>query len=170
MTYVKRKTCFRLRLRATAAVGAIALTAVFCAASAGAAEYRWPVTKVIDGDTVAVDASADIPPELSKLKVRLRGVDTPEINRHAQCPSEEKAGREAKAFTQQQIDKAKRIVVNDPKWGSFGGRVIADLVLDGRSLSVALIERGYGIRDHGKQTRKERKQNKWKRWCSDSGK
>ena len=45
---------------------------------AGAADYAWPVVRVVDGDTVAVDASNDFPPELADLKVRLRGVDTPE--------------------------------------------------------------------------------------------
>jgi len=56
------------------------------------ADYAWPVKQVIDGDTVAVDASADFPPELSRLKVRLRGVDTPGIGRFAKCRSEREAG------------------------------------------------------------------------------
>ena len=45
---------------------------------ARAADYAWPIVRVIDGDTVAVDASVDLPPELADHKVRLRGVDTPE--------------------------------------------------------------------------------------------
>lgn len=161
MTYVKRKTYFRLNLRATPAVGAIALTAALCAASAGAADFVWPVTRVIDGDTVVVNASADLPPELSKLSVRLRGVDTPEKNWRAQCPSEEKAGREAKAFTKMQIASAKRIVVRDPAWGKYGGRVIADLLLDGKSLSDALVAAGHGRPYDGKRR---------KSWCPVSGK
>ena len=40
--------------------------------------YRWPIVKVIDGDTIKVDARGDFPPELATLNVRLRGVDTPE--------------------------------------------------------------------------------------------
>ena len=54
-------------------------------AAAGAAwggEYHWPIVKVVDGDTIKVDARADFPPELAMLNVRLRGVDTPEI-----CPA-----------------------------------------------------------------------------------
>lgn len=166
LTCVKRASRFRLVLRATPAVGALALTAALCAPPARSADYLWPVTRVIDGDTVKVDASANLPPELANLSVRLRGVDTPGIGRYAKCPSEEAAGRVATDFTKAQIWKARRIVVRNPKWGSFGGRVIADLVLDGISLSAALIEGGYGIRDHGKQTKEERKENRWKRWCS----
>ena len=33
--------------------------------------YRWPIVKVIDGDTIKVDASGDFPPELATLNVRL---------------------------------------------------------------------------------------------------
>jgi len=171
LTCVKRATHFRLNLWATPAVGAIALTVAFCAVPAGAADYTWPVTRVIDGDTVVVNASADLPPELSRLAVRLDGVDTPEKGWRAKCAEEKKMGREARAFTKRQIDKAKRIVVRDPKWGTYGGRVIADLVLDGRSLSDALIEKGYGIPDRGRKTnKKEREENRRKRWCSDLGK
>ena len=156
MTCIKRKTLFRLKLRATAAVGAIALTAAFCAAPTRAADYVWPVTRVIDGDTVVVDASANLPRELSRLAVRLRGVDTPEKNWRAKCLSEEKAGRAAKAFTEMQVANAKRIVVRDPAWGKYGGRVIADLVLDEKSLADVLIAAGHGRAYDGK---------KRKSWC-----
>ncbi|MDE0718074.1 MAG: thermonuclease family protein [Rhodospirillaceae bacterium] len=122
------------------------------------------MTRVIDGDTVAVDASANFPPELSRLRVRLRGVDTPEKGWRAKCPSEKKAGQAATAFTRRQIDVAKRkdrqIVVRDPKWGKYGGRVIADLVLDGKSLSALLIDAG-----HGRPYRHGKRQN----WCPESG-
>ncbi len=167
MTCVKRASRFRLVLRATPAVGALALTAALSAPPARGADYTWPFifVEVIDGDTIKFDVPS-LPPELASIKVRLRGVDAPEKAKRAQCLAEKKASRAAKAFTKQQIDKAKRIVVRDPKWGAFRGRVIADLVLDGRSLSAALIEGGYGIRDHGKQTKEERKENRRKRWCS----
>ncbi len=113
-------------------------------ASAMAADYAWPVLKVIDGDTVKVDASADMPPELARLSVRLLGVDTPEKGHRAKCDEERAAGRAATAFTEEMIAGASAIVVRDPKWGKWGGRVLADLVLDGRSLSDTLIRMGYG--------------------------
>lgn len=62
-------------------------------------EYRWPIVKVIDGDTIKVDARADFPPELARLHVRLRGVDTPEKGGRAKCEAERHAGRAAAAFT-----------------------------------------------------------------------
>ena len=102
------------------------------------------MVRVIDGDTVAVDASADLPPELADLKVRLRGVDTPEKGGRARCEDERKAGQAATAFMEATIASADVIVIRDPEWGKWGGRVVADVVVDGRSLAPALITAGYG--------------------------
>jgi len=160
LTYVKRKLFFRLISRATPAVGAVALTAAFCVVPAGAADYAWPVKRVIDGDTVAVDASADFPPELSKLRVRLRGVDTPEKGWRAKCAKERDKGTAATSYTMMRIDQANEVFVRNPKWGKYGGRVIADLVLDGKTLSDLLINAG-----HGRPYRHGKRQN----WCAGSG-
>lgn len=98
----------------------------------------------MDGDTVKVNASADMPPELVSIAVRLRGVDTPEKGGRAKCPEERKAGQLATAFTTDAIAAARNILVSAPAWGKWGGRVIADLLIDGQSLSKMLIETGNG--------------------------
>ena len=122
-----------------------ALTAcVVCASPVLASDYKWPVVRVIDSDTVKVDAGADMPPELAFLRVRLRGVDTPEKGSRAKCEAERQAGRAATAFTQAAIANSTGMLVRDPAWGKWGGRVVADLVLDGKSLSKALIAAGHG--------------------------
>ena len=110
-----------------------------------AADYSWPVVGVIDGDTVKVDAGADLPPELASLSVRLRGVDTPEkgLACEMRC-GEKQAGLAATAFAEAAIAKADRVIVRDPAWGKWGGRVVAGLILDGKPLSSALIEAGHG--------------------------
>ena len=124
-------------------VSAIVLSA--CAYTpALAADYEWPILRVVDGDTVAVDASADLPPELAKLSVRLRGVDTPEKGGRANCETERQAGLAATAFTEAALADAKQVLVRDPEWGKWGGRVLADLMLDGSSLSEQLITTGHG--------------------------
>ena len=131
---------------------ALAMVLAAGAAPAAAADYQWPVVRILDGDTVAVDASADMPPELAGLKVRLRGVDTPEKGGRAKCDTERAGGQAATAFTEQAVAEAATILVRDPKWGKWGGRVIADLVLDGRSLSATLIEAGLGRPYDGQET------------------
>lgn len=122
---------------------ALIVAASLLAASAWAGDYDWPVVRVIDGDTVKVDASADMPPELALVAVRLRDVDTPETWK-PKCESERRAGEAATAFTKAAVANAGSIVVRDPSWGKYGGRVIANLVLDGRTLSAMLIEEGHG--------------------------
>ncbi len=124
-------------------IGLVLLVLVF-AIPARAAGEDGPVVRVIDGDTVTVDASADLPSELADLKVRLRGVDTPEKGYRAKCAAERAAGQAATAFTRAEVSRAERIVVHDPRWGKWGGRVIADIMLDGRSLTTALITAGHG--------------------------
>lgn len=131
-------------MRVPAVLAAALALAALPAFPAGAADYAWPVVRVVDGDTVAVDASADMPPELARLKVRLLGVDTPEKGGRAKCDDERNAGQAATAFTEERIARASAIVVRDPEWGKWGGRVVADLVLDGRSLSASLIAEGHG--------------------------
>lgn len=41
---------------------------------AAADDYEWPVARVVDGATLVVDASADLPPELALLTVRGAGL------------------------------------------------------------------------------------------------
>ena len=61
-----------------ASVAAFVLAVAFTgAAGAGAADYEWRIVGIVDGDTIRVDATPDLPPELAKLKVRVRGIDTP---------------------------------------------------------------------------------------------
>lgn len=97
---------------------------------AAAADYAWPVVRVIDGDTIVVDASADLPAELAELRVRLRGIDAPEVGHRARCEAEREAGAAATARVAALLDAAETVVVRDPEWGKWGGRVVADVVLD----------------------------------------
>ena len=120
------------------------LTLLLCASASQAADYSWPVLRVVDGDTVKVDASADIPRELASISVRLRGVDTPEKGRRAKCEAERRAGSDATKFTKDAINNSRAIIIRNPAWGKYGGRVIADIILDERSLSALLIRAGHG--------------------------
>ena len=92
---------------------AAALAAV--AMPAQAADYAWPVVRVIDGDTIVVDASADLPPELADLRVRLRGVVAPEKGHRAACDAEREAADGATALVAKALDAAETIVVRNPE-------------------------------------------------------
>ena len=48
--------------RASVAAFALALAFTGAAADAGAADYEWRIVGIVDGDTIRVDATPDLPP------------------------------------------------------------------------------------------------------------
>lgn len=105
--------------------------------------YDVLLTRVIDGDTVAFQANWLPDPLKKELSIRVYGVDTPEKSFRAKCPSEAQRGEAATAFTKDLINKSakRQIILMD--WDKYGGRVLGDVVLDGKSLRQQLIANGY---------------------------
>jgi endonuclease YncB( thermonuclease family) len=110
-------------------------------------QYRATLQRVIDGDTI--DVTIDLGFYLtSQMKVRLRGVNTPEIR-----GPERPEGLKAKAFVEEKLPPGKQIVLNTYKVGKYG-RYIADVffhessddwreILDsGITLNQLLLEQG----------------------------
>lgn len=116
----------------------------------------YQITRVIDGDTVEIKAEFLPPPLPQKLLVRLLGVDTPEKAPRAHCKDENLLSLKAKLFTEEQISRAEKVEVVLMKWDKFGGRVLGDIILDGKKLSQLLIDRGLAIAYNG-----ERKTHDW---------
>ena len=111
--------------------------------------YDAVITRVIDGDTVGIQATwlpAPLKPELS---IRVFGVDTPEKGHRAARPSEAARGEAATAFTKAQINAAtkRQIVLMD--WDKYGGRVLGDVLLNGQSLRAMLIQNGFAREYYG---------------------
>lgn len=105
--------------------------------------YDYRVIRIIDGDTVEINAPF-LPIELrQKLKIRLFGLDTPEKGYLAKCELESLKANDAKLFTTVSVAAAKKHQVVFIKWDKFGGRVDGDILLDGISLSKMLIDKGY---------------------------
>ena len=139
-----------LRLILSALAVAFTGAAVLAGADpARAADYEWRIVGVVDGDTIRVDAAPDLPPELARLKVRIRGIDTPEKAGRAKCEAERRGGAAATEYVEAAIGAARRVVIRNPKWGKWGGRVIADVLIDGRDLAGALIGAGLARRYDG---------------------
>ena len=132
-------TTERLRRMAavTIAVAALAagMVATAPAAEAARGDVRGTVTYVVDGDTVHVRVGSKVD------KVRLIGVDTPEL-KPRQC-----YGTQAKAATTQLVKgrtvylRADRTQPNRDKYG----RLLRHVVLtDGTKLAQRLISNGFG--------------------------
>jgi endonuclease YncB( thermonuclease family) len=111
--------------------------------------YDVILTRVIDGDTVAFQANWLPEPLKKELSIRVFGVDTPEKSFRAKCPSEAARGEAATAFTKQMINAStkRQIVMMD--WDKYGGRVLGDVLLDGKSLRQQLIAQGFAREYYG---------------------
>lgn len=119
--------------------------------------YDATITRVIDGDTVAFKANWLPDPLKKELSIRVFGVDTPEKGFRAKCQSEAARGAAASAFTTNLVKQSvkRQVVLMD--WDKYGGRVLGDVLLDGKSLRNALIENGFAREYYG-----EAKQS----WCN----
>lgn len=113
--------------------------------------FTWRIMAVKDGDTLAVEMPG-LPAMLNPVAVRLRGVDTPESGGRARCDSERALAARATRFTRDAVAGARRIEFSGPAWDKYGGRIDADLWLDGKRLADQLITAGLGRRyDGGKR-------------------
>lgn len=120
----------------------LALPCVVRATEGCAAErYSWPVVAVKDGDTIAVEIPG-LPATLNPVAIRLRGVDTPETGGRAKCAAERNLARRATGFTKRAVARAKRIEFARPDWDKYGGRIDAEVWIDGASLADQLIAAG----------------------------
>jgi endonuclease YncB( thermonuclease family) len=111
--------------------------------------YDANITRVIDGDTVAFEANWLPEPLKKELSIRVYGVDTPEKSFRAKCASEEARGQAASAFTKQMISQAQKRQVVLMDWDKYGGRVLGDVLLNGQSLRIMLIQNGYAREYYG---------------------
>lgn len=132
---------------------ALAMMPVLAQKQRAGVTYDAVITRVIDGDTVgfqAVFLPAPLKPELS---IRIYGVDTPEKGFRAQCAAEDQKGQLATVFTKKSIEHSKKHQVVIMDWDKYGGRVLGDIILDGQSLRMLLINKGLAREYYGEAKR-----------------
>ncbi len=101
------------------------------------------VVKVIDGDTVLVEAMP-WPDHKVSTYVRLRGIDAPELK--SKCPAFRRAAMEAKSELNSLMQGQQMVQLTAISGDKYFGRVVADLALpDGTRpadylLQVGLVE------------------------------
>jgi endonuclease YncB( thermonuclease family) len=113
------------------------------------ATYDAQIVRINDGDTVVISAPFLPAPLKPELAVRIFGVDTPEKGHRAQCPQENARGLAATEFTKNAIAASQKRQVTLYAWDKFGGRVLGDIILDGRSLRQGLIANGFAREYYG---------------------
>lgn len=112
--------------------------------------------RVIDGDSIAAELKG-VDPKITKVIVRVYGIDTPESGARAKCIEERVLAENAKVFTKNMVEKASLLQYDIIGWDKYGGRILANVYVDGRSLSEALVSRGLARAYFGE---------KKKSWCS----
>jgi len=111
--------------------------------------YDATILRIIDGDTVAFSAPFLPDPLKKELSIRVFGVDTPEKGHRAKCQSEDLLGKAATNFTKDSITNAKKLQIVLMDWDKYGGRVLGDVLIDGQSLRMMLIDKGYAREYYG---------------------
>tara|TARA_B100000524_G_C23469299_1_gene305490 strand:+ start:48 stop:446 length:399 start_codon:yes stop_codon:yes gene_type:complete len=81
-----------------------------------------------DGDTCYVTMPA-LPKTLSKMTVRILGIDTPELR--GKCSKEKELAMKARIFANNTFREARVIEFKDLKWDKYGGRILSNVYLDG---------------------------------------
>ena len=92
-----------------------------------------------DGDTCYVSAPV-LPGKLSKMSVRVLGIDTPEIK--GKCEKEKELALIGRQTANELFRAADLIEFKDLKWYKYGGRILSNVYLDGLLYSDILIEKG----------------------------
>jgi endonuclease YncB( thermonuclease family) len=113
--------------------------------------YEAKILKVSDGDTIVIAAPYLPLPLKPQLSVRIFGVDTPEKGHRAQCTKEAQMGEQASQFTKKMVDEGKKFNVILYRWDKFGGRVLGDILIDGKSVRSGLINAGLAREYYGEQ-------------------
>jgi endonuclease YncB( thermonuclease family) len=113
--------------------------------------------KNYDADTITVNIPGLHPVVGKNMNIRVRGVDTPEIRTKNSCEKEK--GRHAKKLVRNLLKKAKRIDLTNIERGKYF-RIVADVVIDGKSLTAYLVKNGLGYPYEGGT-------KKTINWCKD---
>jgi len=101
-------------------------------------EYKATVTKVYDGDTITVDFDLGFGIVLKKQKIRLLGINTPEVR-----GSEKPQGIISRdALRQRILGKVVTIKTSKDKKGKYG-RWLGEVFVEDENINQWLLSEGY---------------------------
>ena len=125
----------------------------FLSSSAFADDLILPVRGVYDGDTIR--SIVLLPYPLNNISVRIKGIDTPEIN--GDCETEKIKAIAAREAIKTMIGTNKTIIVRNFKWDKYGARVLGDVYINDKNVAEELIKAGHGYPYNGGRRRN---------WCN----
>lgn len=133
----------------------------FFATAASAQTIKGPVSatvvRVIDGDTVEVDAQVWPDLVVKNISVRVDGIDTPE--RRGKCEQEKQLAESAKLMMGDLFAPGSVVDLRNVRNGKFAGRVLADVYSDlAGDWAQAITAAGLAVEYYGKGAKAD--------WCS----
>jgi len=111
-------------------------------------EYRTKIRRIVDGDTVDVDIDLGFGMILSKQRIRLYGIDTPESR--TRDKEEKFYGKLAAQFLKDQCKKGSCITLKthlDMK-GKYG-RILGEIIVEGVNINKLMIEEHMAVEYDG---------------------
>lgn len=105
------------------------------------------IVRVIDGDTILVDASP-WPQQTIEVYVRLRGIDAPEL--HSKCAAVREDAERAQAALEEIMPATGEVQLTRISGDKYFGRILADVTTaDGRNPAETLLETGHAVSYNG---------------------
>jgi endonuclease YncB( thermonuclease family) len=124
-----------------------------------------PIVRIYDGDTII--SYMPLPEKLSKVSIRVYGIDTPESPAksykstgklgRAKCRKEADMALQATSVVEGIAKGADYMIVEDYKWGKFGGRIVGKVTINGVDIADELIQQNLAVPYFGKKKSKD--------WC-----
>jgi micrococcal nuclease len=106
----------------------------------------WKIKEVVDGDTIKIEIPAMLP---LKYSIRILGIDTPE--KKGKCEEEIELSKKATKATKDLFKNYKVINFTNIKHDKFGGRLLADVEVDGINVGNYLLTKGLAREYYGKK-------------------
>lgn len=114
------------------------------------------VDHVYDGDTIYFRMPGAWP-ELSMTGIRVLGIDAPEM--HSHCPAEHQRALEARAAVMRFVQQTSGVIeLRNVRHDKYGGRIEANVLVDGKDLSQYMIAQGLATAYNGEHRDKMK-------WC-----
>lgn len=103
--------------------------------------YQWPLESVYDGDTVRATVQGE------STRIRVMGLDTPEMPPRAKCEAEASKAIAARDMLRSLSQQA--TVTFCPSGKDRYGRTLAVMLIDGKDVADILISEGLAREYHG---------------------
>lgn len=132
-------------------------TVVLAATTAAPRYIDIPFVSVYDGDTVDV-RMVQLPAPLDRVRIRISGIDTPELGVRSRCAYENTLAVAARGRLRELVAPTGMVRVYHYRWDKYGGRIGGYIMFNGENVGDVLVREGFAVKYAGVGVRKD--------WCA----